>query len=226
MVASRAATHSTPGASLRSKSGSGPMPSGNRLTTMTKKNSAETMSAWRRMASLRSRPTTAKMIFSIASPSGKPQFAHRAGWNGNQLVGGHHGQAAALQVAGDDAGQPIDSRYIEGDEGFVEHPERAAFLDQAGQRDAALLALRQVFAGQILASGQANLLQRVERVVFRQVLVGQVGRGEQVLERGQFFLDGVQVAEIAQVGAEIVADCAEWTGPASGFRRLPAARGR
>jgi hypothetical protein len=45
MVASSAATHSTPGASLRSSSGSGPTPSGNRLTTMMKKNSAETMSA-------------------------------------------------------------------------------------------------------------------------------------------------------------------------------------
>ena len=39
--------------------------SGNRLTTMMKKNRAETMSAWRRMASFRSRPISAVMILNI-----------------------------------------------------------------------------------------------------------------------------------------------------------------
>jgi hypothetical protein len=55
----------TPGANLRSCSGSGPTPSGNRLTTMMKKNIAATMSACRRIASRKSRPMTARINISI-----------------------------------------------------------------------------------------------------------------------------------------------------------------
>ena len=51
----RAATHTTPGAMVRSRADSGPMPSGNRLTTITKKIMAARVSARRRSASLRSR---------------------------------------------------------------------------------------------------------------------------------------------------------------------------
>ena len=69
------------------------------------------------------------------------------------------------------------------------------------------------------------MLQCVEGVVFRQGFVGQVGRGEQVLEWSQFFLDGVQVAQVAQVGAEILAVAANGLAlPANlaGFRRQKA----
>ena len=59
-------------------------------------------------------------------------------------------------------GQPIDSRYIEGDEGFVEYPQRALLVDQAGQCDTPLLPLRQVFAGEILAPGEADLTTHVD----------------------------------------------------------------
>ena len=58
MQASSAATHSTPGAMLRNWLASGPTPSGNRLTTMTKKTSALTTSPLRRNASSRSRRST------------------------------------------------------------------------------------------------------------------------------------------------------------------------
>jgi hypothetical protein len=81
------------------------------------------------------------------------------------LVGRHHGQAAALQMAGNDAGQPVDRSNVERHEGFVEYPQRALFLDQPGQRDAPLLALREIFAGEVFAAGEADLLQRIERVV-------------------------------------------------------------
>ena len=73
-------------------------------------------------------------------------------------MGGQHRHAAALQVAGNDARQPVDRSSVEGDEGFIEYPQRAFFLDQPGQCDAPLLALRQIFAGEILASGKADAL--------------------------------------------------------------------
>jgi hypothetical protein len=131
---------------------------------MMKKNSAETISACRRMASLRSRPMTAVMILNIRSIL-KTQFADGAGRDVDQLVRGHHCQATALQVAGNDAGQPVDRSHIECNEGFIEYPQRALFLDQSGQRDPALLALRQVFAGEVLAAGEADLLQRIDGVI-------------------------------------------------------------
>ena len=49
-----------------------------------------------------------------ASPSAEPQLAHVAGRDIDQLVRRHDGQAAALQVAGNDAGQPVDRVLING----------------------------------------------------------------------------------------------------------------
>ena len=138
------------------------------------------------------------------------------------MVSGEHNHAAALAVTGQVRFQLGHALLVEGREGFVEDPQGRRSEVQAGQRDATLLALRQVFAGEVFAAGQTDLFQRVEGVVFRQGFVGQVGRGEEVFERGQFFLDGVQVAEIAQVGAEIVAitpDGLPFPANFSGFRR-------
>jgi hypothetical protein len=92
--------------------------------------------------------------------------------NVDQLMRRHHGQAAALQMAGNDAGQPVDRSHIERHEGFIENPQRALFLDQPGQRDASLLALREVFAGEVFAAGEADLLQRIERVVLGEFFIG------------------------------------------------------
>ncbi len=107
---------------------------------MMKKNRAETISACRRMASLRSRLITAVTIFNMdADASTEPQFADRTGGNVDVLMGRHHGQTAALQMAGNNAGQPVDRSNVERHEGFVENPQWALFLDQPGQRDASLL---------------------------------------------------------------------------------------
>ena len=58
IVASRAATQSTPGAIVRSMFGSGPTPRGKRLTTMAKNTSGVSTSALRRQATARSRQNT------------------------------------------------------------------------------------------------------------------------------------------------------------------------
>ena len=65
--------------------------------------------------------------------------------------------------------------------------------------------MRQILAGEVFAAGQTDLLQRVQCIVLGQRFVGQSGGGEQVFERRQFFLDGVEVAEVAEVGAKLVA---------------------
>jgi hypothetical protein len=117
----------------------------------------------------------------------------------------HHGHAAALQMGGNDAGQPVDGCDVEGDKGFVEYPQWSPIDHQAGQGDAPLLTLRQVFAGEILAAGEADLLKGVDGVVLGQRIAGQTGSGEQVFERCQFFLDGVQVAEVTQRSMVFVA---------------------
>ena len=100
-----------------------------------------------------------------ADASTEPQFADRTGGNVDVLMGRHHGQTAALQMAGNNAGQPVDRSNVERHEGFVENPQWAFFLDQPGQRDASLLALREIAAGEVFAAGEADLLQRIESVV-------------------------------------------------------------
>src|SRR4029078_3842314 len=62
MDASNAATQITPGAIDRNSCVSGPIPNGNRLTTIIKKNTVESMSARRRHASVRSRQTIQRNI--------------------------------------------------------------------------------------------------------------------------------------------------------------------
>ena len=59
MLDSSAPTHNTPGATMRKVLSSGPMPSGNKAATTTKKNTAVSTSLLRRMANNKSRRNTA-----------------------------------------------------------------------------------------------------------------------------------------------------------------------
>src|SRR3989304_5165219 len=63
MVASSAATQMTPGAMVRRAAGSGPRPSGNRLTTIMKNTSGVSTSVLRRSATVRSRRRRQPMAF-------------------------------------------------------------------------------------------------------------------------------------------------------------------
>src|SRR3989344_4748763 len=76
MVASSAATQITPGAMVRSTTGSGPRPSGKRLTTMTKKTSGVSMSVLRRMATVRSRQNRRVMAFNNFSTLVDPDLQY------------------------------------------------------------------------------------------------------------------------------------------------------
>jgi hypothetical protein len=69
------------------------------------------------------------MIFSIASPSGKPQFAHRAGWNGNQLEKEQAEINASLAdgslfISDADKAMTLSNRLTEIDELLLEKLER------------------------------------------------------------------------------------------------------
>ena len=79
LVASRAPTQRTPGAILRSRAVSGPMPRGNRLVTMTKKKRAVSTSVLRRIASSRSRRMTASSDFTARSPC-RREWESPGGW--------------------------------------------------------------------------------------------------------------------------------------------------
>ncbi len=79
IVASSAPTHSTPGPIFRSKAGSGPIPNGNKLVTITKKNNAVSTSDLRRMASSKSRRTTANQAF-ISPGAFHREWAQLDGW--------------------------------------------------------------------------------------------------------------------------------------------------
>src|SRR6476646_1998511 len=92
MDASRAATHTTPGAMILSMFISGPTPKGNRLTTMMKKNSVVRTSARRRMASKRSRWIIQRNM------SGELQPLGRRSSDLDLLVRGHHDHALAPQM--------------------------------------------------------------------------------------------------------------------------------
>jgi hypothetical protein len=71
----------------------------------------------------------------------EPQLAQRSGRYGNRLVGGQDSQTAALQMRTDQAGDQFDRGRVERHIRFIEHPQRAPFMYQTGERGAALLPL-------------------------------------------------------------------------------------
>src|SRR3990172_8990344 len=88
MVASSAATQMTPGAMVRSTLGSGPRPSGNRLTTMTKKTSGVRMSVLRRRATVRSRQYRRAMALNNLNTLADPDLQHAFCFDADVLVRG------------------------------------------------------------------------------------------------------------------------------------------
>ena len=115
-------------------------------------------------------------------------------------------QSTALQVGADQAGDEFDRRRIECDVGLIEYPQRPPFVNQSRQRNAPFLPLREVAAGQFLASGEPDQLQRIKRGAFVEVFIGEMRRRQQVLQRRQLLLDGVVMAEVAQLAPIVLAE--------------------
>ena len=77
-------------------------------------------------------------------------------------------------MGADKSGNEIDGGRIQRDERLVKQPQRAPFVDEARQGDASLLALRQVAAGEVFASGEAQGFQRVEGAILVERGIGDV----------------------------------------------------
>jgi len=122
--------------------------------------------------------------------------------DGNRLMAGKNGQSAPLQVGADYVREPLIRLRIQRHEGFIQYPQGAFFQRQAGEGDAPLLSLREITTGQFYPSGKPDLFQRVQRDILVYGFVVEAGRGHEVFQRGQIFLDRVLVAEIAEIAAK------------------------
>src|SRR5262245_31849741 len=148
---SSAATQITPGAMARSRFGSAPTPSGNRLATMTKNSSATATSLFCRSASSRSRYSTPRTASSIESDL---PAAHA-----RLLVGRIDGHAAACDVLADQRFHDTRRVRVERGERLVEQPQRPGTArDQPRKKSATALPLRKLFDEHALGDFQA--LQR------------------------------------------------------------------
>ena len=90
---------------------------------------------------------------------------------------GQECQAAALQMCADQSGDQFDGGAIQCNIGLVEYPQGAPFINQAGERDPALLPLREITAGQGFATSQSDLLKGIECTAFIKRLISQPGAG-------------------------------------------------
>src|SRR5688572_782792 len=133
---SSAQTQITPGAMARSWFGSAPIPSGNRLATITKKSNATATSLRRRIATSRSRRKTASTL----------KLDHPAVAQAGVLMGGvNHGRASRHVLAHELPGE-VCSRAIQRCERLVEQPQRhRARQREPRERRAPALALRHLF---------------------------------------------------------------------------------
>ena len=117
---------------------------------------------------------------------------------------GREGQAALLHVFGDQFLDQRDARGVEVGDRLVEDPERRVRQQQPGQRQAALLAGRQRARRQVAARQDADAVERGVDVLVRQRLA-QAGEELEVLARRQVALQGIEVAEVAELDVEFVA---------------------
>src|SRR6184192_2400628 len=148
--ASRAATHTTPGAMTRSMFISGPTLRGNRLTTMMKKKSVVRTSARRRIASRRSRWIIQKNI------SGELQPLGRGGSYLDLLMGCHHDHAAVFQMLFHQSLYQFHGGSVQGCQGLVQYPQHGTADQQARQRNPAPLPLRQYLGRQQFTPSQPH----------------------------------------------------------------------
>src|SRR5690348_17031308 len=177
--ASRAATHTTPGAMTRSMFISGPTPSGKRLTTMMKKNSVVRTSERRLAASRRSRRIIQKNM------SGELQPLDGGAGYLDFLVGRHHDHAAMFQVPLYQTLYQFDCTRIECGQGLIQYPEHSTAYQQARQRHPAALPLGQHLGRQQLASAQSHMLQGVVGLAFIQINPPERAGDAQILDSSQ-----------------------------------------
>ena len=107
-----------------------------------------------------------------------------------------------------------DAAHVERGEGLVENPERhGAGKPEAGERDAAALALRELARGHVDEVGQAHGVKCVKRGVLRDGHGRHVGIDHHVLEHRQVVLDAVAVSDVAELAPEVLGGLLDGNAP-------------
>src|SRR5258708_6757240 len=189
-----AATQMTPGAIVRRSAGSGPIPRGKRLTTITKKRSTVMTSELRRAASRRSRWITHRSAASMSAP---PEIDTQCcGDPGLEMRRENH-CCAPGEVLRDQILHVLHSGGVERRKRLIQDPQRHRFAQgQARERDAPPLALRQHPRRQILATAEAELAKRLAEPRGLHWNAGERARNAQILGRSQVILDRAGVSDL------------------------------
>src|SRR4051812_22412420 len=184
----------TPGAMARSWFGSAPMPSGKRLATMTKKSSAVPTSLRRRSASSRSRSTTERTTASISGAGA--QVDHPCAADADFLVRGVDHRAATLHLFFQNTIEIRDALGIERGKRLVEEPQRCVRHEQARERGAPALTLRELAHRQL---GYAEPLERRDERFPACALACEATTDLEVLARGEIVLHRGRVTDVDQL---------------------------
>src|SRR2546426_854565 len=208
MQESSAATQITPGAIERSSSGSAPMPSGNRLVTITKNSSAVATSLRRRHATRRSRTTMQRAASSI-------QVDNLRGAHAGVLMRREHHGPAACHVAVDQLLDQATRRCVERGIRLVEQPKGKRIADdQPRQHRSPPLTLRQSLHREI---GQFERIEGLLYLPRRDAKPGEGAGDAQILRGGEVVLHRGCVADVDQLLRVLIAQAPD-------FRSLPAHR--
>src|SRR5687768_6169816 len=181
---SSAQTQITPGAMARSWFGSAPIPSGNRLATITKKSNATATSLRRRMATSRSRRMTASTL----------EIDHAAVAQPCVLMGRIDDGAARARMRADQFPGQLGRGSVERGERLVEQPQRHRRRKRKPrERRAPALALRHLLQNLM---GNAHAPERALDVLPRRRKAGEQAGEFQVLRGGELVLHRRRVAEV------------------------------
>src|SRR5712691_9749207 len=189
----------TPGAIVRRSAGSGPTPSGNRLTTITKNSSTVSTSELRRTASSRSRWTTQRSA-AIMSVRLEIDAQRRGGRYSRLEMRREDRRSAPRKVLRDQILHVLHGRGIERRERLIQDPQRhGAARGEPRQGHAPALPLRQHPRGQVLATGKAEPAQRLADLRGLRPDAGERARHVQILGGAQVVLDRIGVSDVDEL---------------------------
>src|SRR3954468_3277261 len=188
----------------RSRFGSAPTPSGKTLATMTKKRSAVPTSLRRRSASSRSRWTSVRATASISGAGA--QVEHTRVANTRVLMRRVDHDAAAVHLFSHEAIENRDAFGVEGGKRLVEEPQRRLGHEQARERRAPALALRELAHRQLRYA--EPLEPRGERF-HRRTSAGKTTADLEVLARREIVFHRGCVADVDQLARVILSQAAD-----------------
>lgn len=118
---------------------------------------------------------------------------------------GEHDQPSLVQVRRNQVGQHAHPGFVHGDKWLIQHPQAGVTQGESGQGDTTFLSLRQMPHQLPLPTSQAKTGEHLLRSRGVGRSASQSGGKGKVLLDGHGFLEGIEVAEIAQILAKGVA---------------------